>query len=99
LEAEEIGVEHLLRDVKDTTVSDLTTNVTARLNSLKALQARLMEIEKYLNFVINKELPVRTNKLKFKDKSQHTIHITGCFQPFTWFRKSRDQKLVHKTNK
>jgi len=63
LEAEEIGVEHLLRDVKDTTVSDLATSVSARINSLKALQNRLKEIQKYLTFVINKDLPINHNIL------------------------------------
>jgi 26S proteasome regulatory subunit N8 len=62
LEAEEIGVEHLLRDVKDTTVSDLATSVDARINSLKALHTRLSEIHHYLEFVSKKELPVRKEK-------------------------------------
>ena len=36
-EAEEIGVEHLLRDIKDTTVSTLAERVSAKLVSLKGL--------------------------------------------------------------
>lgn len=59
LEAEEIGVEHLLRDVKDTTVSDLHSSVSARLASLKALRSRLADVHKYLNDVLDNKLPVR----------------------------------------
>ena len=35
LEAEEVGVEHLLRDIKDATVSTLSNKVTAKLQSLR----------------------------------------------------------------
>ena len=46
LEAEEVGVEHLLRDVKDTTISTLANQVTQKLSSLKGLSARLLEIQR-----------------------------------------------------
>ena len=36
-ESEEVGVEHLLRDVKDTTVSTLANQVVQKLGSLKGL--------------------------------------------------------------
>merc|ERR1719487_963075 len=51
LEAEEIGVEHLLRDVKDTTVSDLASSVSTRITSLRSLKSRLDEVHKYLGDV------------------------------------------------
>lgn len=57
-EAEEIGVEHLLRNVKDNAVGTLSTRVTTQLNSLKALQARLEEIHDYLAKVLSGELPL-----------------------------------------
>ncbi|CAA0836602.1 26S proteasome non-ATPase regulatory subunit 7 homolog A [Striga hermonthica] len=57
-EVEEIGVEHLLRDVKDTTVSTLATEVTGKLAALKGLDARLKEIRSYLDLVIKEELPL-----------------------------------------
>lgn len=63
VEAEEIGVEHLLRDVKDTTVSDLATSVSQRMNSLEALHSRLSEIYKYLDAVVKKEVPINHNVL------------------------------------
>ncbi|KAF8754239.1 Mov34 protein [Rhizoctonia solani] len=43
-EAEEIGVEHLLRDIKDSTTTTLATRVSNQLASLRGLSARLREI-------------------------------------------------------
>ncbi|RUS30291.1 maintenance of mitochondrial structure and function-domain-containing protein [Jimgerdemannia flammicorona] len=57
-EAEEIGVEHLLRDIKDNAVGTLSTRVTDQLHSLKGLQARLEEIRDYLGKVVAGTLPV-----------------------------------------
>ncbi|KAJ0102523.1 hypothetical protein Patl1_06544 [Pistacia atlantica] len=57
-EVEEIGVEHLLRDVKDTTISTLATEVTGKLSALKGLDARLREIRSYLDLVIDEKLPL-----------------------------------------
>jgi 26S proteasome regulatory subunit N8 len=57
-EVEEIGVEHLLRDVKDTTISTLATEVTGKLTALKGLDARLKEIHGYLDLVIDEKLPL-----------------------------------------
>ncbi|GMP23301.1 hypothetical protein CsSME_00000950 [Camellia sinensis var. sinensis] len=57
-EVEEIGVEHLLRDVKDTTISTLATEVTGKLAALKGLDARLQEIRSYLDLVIDGKLPL-----------------------------------------
>lgn len=57
-ESEEIGVEHLLRDIKDLSTGTLSTRVTGRLNSLRALQARLVEISEYLDGVLKGKLPV-----------------------------------------
>lgn len=50
-EAEEIGVEHLLRDVKDNVVGDLSTKITQKLDSLRALQQQLASIMDYLKAV------------------------------------------------
>jgi 26S proteasome regulatory subunit N8 len=57
-EVEEIGVEHLLRDVKDTTISTLATEVSSKLAALKGLDARLTEIRSYLDHVIEGKLPL-----------------------------------------
>lgn len=57
-EAEEIGVEHLLRDIKDNAVGTLSTRVTDQLNSVRGLQTRLEDIRDYLQKVVAGQLPV-----------------------------------------
>lgn len=50
-EAEEVGVEHLLRDVKDTTVGTLSQRITAQLLGLKGLLKQVKHIHEYLDQV------------------------------------------------
>ena len=59
-EAEEIGVEHLLRDVTDEFVGggSLEVRVADRLRSLKNLSSRLGDIQRYLSKVVQGEIPV-----------------------------------------
>ncbi|KAI0819045.1 maintenance of mitochondrial structure and function-domain-containing protein [Irpex lacteus] len=57
-EAEEIGVEHLLRDIKDSTTTTLSTRVSEQLASLRGLQSRLSDIQKYLVDVAAGKMPV-----------------------------------------
>lgn len=57
-EAEEIGVEHLLRDIRDVAVGTLSTRVTNQLQSLQGLHLRLRDIGAYLQKVLNDELPL-----------------------------------------
>ena len=57
-EAEEIGVEHLLRDVRDQAAGGLSIRLTNQLKSLKGLQSKLKDVVEYLDKVINKELPI-----------------------------------------
>jgi len=61
VEAEEVGVEHLLRDVKDTTVSTLATRVNTKLLSLRSLVSKFQEMNTYLEAVVAKRLPVNHN--------------------------------------
>ena len=57
-ESEEVGVEHLLRDVKDMTLSTLSNRVTQKLGALKGLVARLTEVDAYLRNVLEGRMPV-----------------------------------------
>ena len=50
-EAEEVGVEHLLRDIKDTTVGTLSQRITNQLMGLKGLNIKLNEMRNYLQQV------------------------------------------------
>jgi len=58
LEAEEVGVEHLLRDVRDTNISTLSTQISEKVSSLKSLMARLQEMYEYLQDVSRGALPI-----------------------------------------
>ena len=57
-EPEEIGVEHLLRDVNDPSVSELAAEVRHKLLGLKGLASRLQEMGRYLGAVLTGDLPV-----------------------------------------
>lgn len=57
-EAEEVGVEHLLRDIKDTTVGSLSQKVTNQLLGLKGLNSQIREIKNYLLKVGTGKLPI-----------------------------------------
>ncbi|SCV02545.1 LAME_0H02608g1_1 [Lachancea meyersii CBS 8951] len=57
-EAEEIGVEHLLRDVRDQAAGGLSVKLTNQLKSLKGLQQKLADIAAYLEKVSLSKLPV-----------------------------------------
>ncbi|KAK9377008.1 maintenance of mitochondrial structure and function-domain-containing protein [Lipomyces chichibuensis] len=66
-EAEEIGVEHLLRDIRDAATGTLSTRLTQQLHSLKGLHHRLSEVSAYLAKVVAGELPINhviLNKLQ-----------------------------------
>ncbi len=47
--AEEIGVEHLLRDIRDTTVTTLTRQVSAKLSALRQLKGKIEQMKGYLD--------------------------------------------------
>ncbi|ODQ67199.1 putative 26S proteasome regulatory particle subunit Rpn8 [Nadsonia fulvescens var. elongata DSM 6958] len=57
-EAEEIGVEHLLRDVRDAAAGNLSIRITEQLQSLQGLHSRLREIARYLQNVLDGKLPL-----------------------------------------
>jgi 26S proteasome regulatory subunit N8 len=57
-EAEEIGVEHLLRDISHSTTQTLSTRVAEQLSSLRGLRSRLQDLQGYLAQVAKGELPV-----------------------------------------
>lgn len=58
-EAEEVGVEHLLRDIKDGTAGNLTQTIATKTKSLMELEKQLMELDTYLGKVVTGQLPVQ----------------------------------------
>merc|ERR1712039_809756 len=57
-EAEEVGVEHLLRDIKNASASTLAVRVGDKISALKSLGIRLKEISVYLQSVVSGKLPM-----------------------------------------
>lgn len=57
-EAEEIGVEHLLRDIRDQAAGTLLLKVTQTYQSLLGLHQKLREIANYLDKVYHNKLPI-----------------------------------------
>lgn len=51
-------MEHLLRDVKDATVSTLAADVSTLATGLNGLRSRLLQIQEYLGLVLDGKLPV-----------------------------------------
>lgn len=57
-EAEEIGVEHLLRDIRDQAAGNLSLRVTETYKSLLGLHQKLRDIATYLDKVYHRQLPI-----------------------------------------
>lgn len=58
MEAEEVGVEHLLRDINDPTVSTVANLIKAKVSGLSALTEKLVEMKDYLNAVVEGKMKV-----------------------------------------
>uniref|UniRef100_A0A2K5M7J7 JAB1/MPN/MOV34 metalloenzyme domain-containing protein n=1 Tax=Cercocebus atys TaxID=9531 RepID=A0A2K5M7J7_CERAT len=54
----EVGVEHLLQDIKDTTVGTLSQRITNQVHGLKGLNSKLLDIRSYLEEVATGKLPI-----------------------------------------
>ena len=57
-EAEEVGVEHLLRDVNDPSTSSLQNQIKAKAAALGGLREQLLDMKAYLENVLAGKLPV-----------------------------------------
>eukprot|EP01026_Neomeris_dumetosa_P019854 TRINITY_DN1800_c0_g2_i1.p1 TRINITY_DN1800_c0_g2~~TRINITY_DN1800_c0_g2_i1.p1 ORF type:complete len:297 (+),score=44.59 TRINITY_DN1800_c0_g2_i1:58-948(+) len=77
-EAEEIGIEHLLRDVKDATVGTLSTQISAKLLALKGLASRLRDIKEYMDLVAQGKLPVN-HEISYKLQDILSFCSCNCF--------------------
>jgi len=94
-EAEEVGVEHLLRDIKDTTVGTLSQRVTNQLQGLRGLSSQLGDIRSYLDQVAKGELPVNHQIIyQLQDIFNLLPDITHPDFVKAMFVKTNDQMLV-----
>lgn len=94
-EAEEVGVEHLLRDIKDTTVGSLSQKITNQLHGLKGLNAQLKDIKNYLQKVGDGKLPINHQIVyQLQDIFNLLPDITSDQFTETMYVKTNDQMLV-----
>jgi 26S proteasome regulatory subunit N8 len=94
-EAEEVGVEHLLRDIKDTTVGTLSQRVTNQLLGLRGLSSQLGDIRNYLEQVAKGELPVNHQIIyQLQDIFNLLPDVTNPDFVKAMFVKTNDQMLV-----
>jgi 26S proteasome regulatory subunit N8 len=56
-EAEEIGVEHLLRDIANADTTTLSSRIGSKVTGLESLVSRLRDLATYLNLVADGKLP------------------------------------------
>ncbi|KAM3122295.1 hypothetical protein ACQ2H7_004516 [Candidozyma auris] len=77
-EAEEIGVEHLLRDIRDQAAGNLTLRATETYRSLLGLHEKLREISNYLEKVYIGVMPINQSILgKLQNVFNLLPHILG----------------------
>lgn len=94
-EAEEVGVEHLLRDIKDTTLGSLSQLVTNQLLGLKGLSVQINAIKNYLEAVLTNKLPINHTVIYLlQDIFNLLPDITGQNFINSSFIKTNDQMLV-----
>ncbi|CAO3592067.1 unnamed protein product [Absidia cylindrospora] len=94
-EAEEIGVEHLLRDIKDNAVGTLSTRISGQLSSLSGLQGRLEEIRDYLEKVVSNQLPVNHQIIyNLQDIFNLLPNLESQFMVQAFSTKTNDQLLL-----
>jgi len=94
-EAEEVGVEHLLRDIKDTTVGSLSQHLSTLVAALKSLFSKLDDISVYLEQVTDGTLPVNhpiIYQLQDVFNLLPNLNIPQLMDAFTV--KTNDQNLV-----
>jgi len=94
-EAEEVGVEHLLRDIKDTTAGTLSQRVTNQLMGLRGLHSQLCEIHSYLEQVGDDKLPIN-HQIIYLLEDIFNLLPDVTLQTFVQavYVKTNDQQLV-----
>lgn len=94
-EAEEVGVEHLLRDIKDTTLGTLSQRITNQLSGLKGLYTQINDIKNYLELVVTDKLPINHNIIYLLQDIFNLLPDTAT-QDFVKaaYIKTNDQMLV-----
>ncbi|XP_032816139.1 26S proteasome non-ATPase regulatory subunit 7 [Petromyzon marinus] len=94
-EAEEVGVEHLLRDIKDTTVGSLSQRITNQVHGLRGLQSRLGDIRTYLDRVAAGSMPIN-HQIVYQLQDVFNLLPDVDLREFikSFYLKTNDQMLV-----
>uniref|UniRef100_A0A8C7KVP0 Proteasome 26S subunit, non-ATPase 7 n=1 Tax=Oncorhynchus kisutch TaxID=8019 RepID=A0A8C7KVP0_ONCKI len=94
-EAEEVDVEHLLRDIKDTTVGTLSQRITNQVHGLKGLNCKLVDIKGYLDKVAAGKLPIN-HQIIYQLQDVFNLLPDVNLQEFikAFYLKTNDQMLV-----
>jgi 26S proteasome regulatory subunit N8 len=94
-ESEEVGVEHLLRDINDPTVSTLAGTIRHKMTALKGLKSSLEEMHSYLTRVLSGEMQPN-NKIMYNIQSMFNLlpnlNVDALARAFV--EKSNDMHLV-----
>jgi len=94
-EAEEVGVEHLLRDINDPSVSSLAGMIRHKITGLNGLKMHLFEMGKYLDKVLSGKIPVN-NKIVYNIQTilnlLPNLNMDAMVRSF--FVKTNDMHLV-----
>lgn len=94
-EAEEVGVEHLLRDIKDTTSGTLSQRITSQLGGLKGLYSQMNNIRDYLELVEVGKLPINHSIIYLLQDIFNLLPNSSTEQFIkSNFIKTNDQMLV-----
>ena len=72
-EAEEVGVEHLQRDMRSCQTATMSSDVVSFVKSMGMLAERLQNVEQYLHSVISGELPVNQSILHSIQESFNSL--------------------------
>jgi 26S proteasome regulatory subunit N8 len=68
IEAEEVGVEHLLRDINDPTISTVASLIQGKLSGLATLTEKLLECQDYLETIL------ASQQMKSQSKNPKKAH-------------------------
>jgi len=94
-EAEEVGVEHLLRDIHNVTVGTLSQRITNQVQGIRGLGSQLREIKDYLTKVSIGELPIN-HSIIYNLQNIFNILPDVNLKEFSksFYLKTNDQMLV-----
>jgi 26S proteasome regulatory subunit N8 len=73
IEAEEVGVEHLLRDINDPTVSTVANLIKAKMSGLGTLTDKLVEMKDYLEAVVEGKVKMNHTIVSNMQKIQNLL--------------------------